>query len=785
MKIANTKLKKTVIIVIGSIIITVIVIISLISPITKYLIEKYDEKYLGREIKIGFVYVNPFTGFIYLRNIKIYESNKDSIFFSAKGVSADFAMRKLLLNMIEISELSLNQPKGKIIQNKKNLNFDDLILKFTPKKHDKTPSNLHVNILNIKIKNGTFYYYEKVLPINYFIKGVDIESTGLYWNADTIAATFSFLSGTGKGNMKGDFMLNFKNFDYRLTTIINSFDLSIIEQYFNDFSNYGTFSANLDANFKVKGNFKDPENLNANGMLAITDFHMGKDPDDDYASFDKLAIYVSKLNPKGHQYLFDSLLLYHPFLKYERYDYLDNLQMMFGKNGSNISDAKQDYSRFNLILQIADYIKILAKNFFRSNYKINTLAIYKGVFKYNDYSLSEKFSIESNPLSVFADSVNKNQKRVEVFLKSGIHPFGNVLVHLSINPKDSGDFDMHYQIQKLPVTIFNPYLITYTSYPLDRGTIELNGAWKVRNGIIKSDNHLQLIDTRVTKQQRNKSQKWIPLPLIMFFIRENGNVIDYEIPITGNLKNPQFHLYDVFYDIFRNIFVKPPATPYRTQIKKIENEIENSFALKWKMRQSSLLPNQEMFVNRLANFLKKNPEASVSIYPMQFEEKEKEYITFFEAKKKYFFVSNNINDQFLSEDDSLKVEKISVKDSFFVQYLNKQVNDPMLFTIQDKCNKLLGTAYVNIRFNQLNKERKDVFKVYFKNKGVDNKIKIYTGENIIPFNGFSFYKINYKGEIPESIMKAYQKMNELNNITPRNKYKKIRGDSRSVIKEIK
>ena len=30
--------------------------------------------------------------------------------------------------------------------------------------------------------------------------------------------------------------------------------------------------------------------------------------------------------------------------------------------------------------------------------------------------------------------------------------------------------------------MFNPYLITYTSFPLDRGTIELNGTWNVRNG---------------------------------------------------------------------------------------------------------------------------------------------------------------------------------------------------------------------------------------------------------------------------------------------------------------
>ena len=175
MKIANTKLKKTMIIVIGVILITVVVVILLISPITKYLVEKYSEKYTGRQIRMGWVYVNPFTGYVHFSKLKIYESKsqsalKDSIFFSASGVSLNFAMLKLLSKTIEIKELTLDQPRGRILQNKKDFNFDDLIKKFTPEKLDTTPSKIHFNILSIKIKNGAFYYLENVIPINYFIK---------------------------------------------------------------------------------------------------------------------------------------------------------------------------------------------------------------------------------------------------------------------------------------------------------------------------------------------------------------------------------------------------------------------------------------------------------------------------------------------------------------------------------------------------------------------------------------------------------------------------------------
>ena len=49
-----------------------------------------------------------------------------------------------------------------------------------------------------------------------------------------------------------------------------------------------------------------------------------------------------------------------------RYDYLDNLQTMFGKNGANIKAANTEYrSRFNLIIEIANYIKVTGKEFFQ------------------------------------------------------------------------------------------------------------------------------------------------------------------------------------------------------------------------------------------------------------------------------------------------------------------------------------------------------------------------------------------------------------------------------------
>jgi hypothetical protein len=274
----------------------------------------------------------------------------------------------------------------------------------------------------------------------------------------------------------------------------------------------------------------------------------------------------------------------------------------------------------------------------------------------------------------------------------------------------------------------------------------------------------------LTKRLKNKDTKWIPMPLIMSFIRETGNVIDYEIPISGNLKDPKFHLYNVLIDLLENIFLKPSSTSYIVHVKNIENDIEKSLTVKWEMRNNSLLPDQEKFIKRMTDFLVKNPAASITVYPQQYEVKEKEYILFYEAKKKYFLLTNNKNTQSFSRADSIKVDKMSVKDSLFVLYLNKRTYGLMLFTIQEKCWMTIGSAIINNKFNQLTSERANAFIMYFEEKGVGKQVNILAGQNVIPYNGFSFYKIVYHGEFPESLIKAYQKMNDLNDDELRNRY---------------
>jgi hypothetical protein len=767
-------------------IITSIVLVSLIavifaclSSIAEYLIEKYDVKYTGREIEMDWMFINVFTGYVHVENLTIYEAESDSVFFSLNGLSADLAMHDLFTKTYTIESLTLNKPYAKIIQDKKKLNFDDLILRFSPDSTevpDTTKPPVKLNILNVEINDGEFHYIEKDIPVNYFVKEVNVETKGYRWDEDLVDVTFALKNGPGSGNIKGDANIDLASMDYKVAVVIDTFDLQIMEQYIKDLANYGRFRGILDLDVKAAGNVNDQTNMMATGMVKVSDMHFGKTLEDDYVSFEQLHLQMKEVSPKHFDYIFDSVILTKPYFKYERYDdKLDNVSTMFGRGGSNIKDAKaaQDAGqKNNLIFMISDFIEVLAKNFLKSHYSVGRVAIYDADIHFNDYAITEKFAIAANPLTIIADSLDKNNNRMKATLKTGLKPSGNIYVGVSINPNNFNDFDITYRVNKIPVAAFNPYLITFTSFPADRGTVELKGDWHVRNGNIDSRNNLLMLDPRFADRLKRSGNKWIPMRLILSILRSRGNVIDYDVPIKGSLKDPKFNVWDIVGDVLTNIFVKPPSLGYILKVKTTERELERSLTLKWNMRTTELVRKQQKFIDQMGDFLVENPNARITVQPLVYVEKEKEYILFFEAKKKYYKTIKNIKT--LTKSDSAVIDKMHIKDSMLVKHLNKHANGPLIFTIQEKCEKYVGKDIVNAEYNKLMKERERIFRSNFKDVGVNKRVSFTGITNSVPYNGFSYYKIDYKGEFPEKLLNAYNDMHDLNKTKPRKKYEKKR-----------
>jgi hypothetical protein len=730
-----------------------VLLILIISPLTKYLIQRYDVRYTGREIELSRAYINPFTGQVTLRGLKMYEQNSDTVFLNVQKLSVNVSMLKLFSKVYQVTSLTIDEPQIRVIQNDTVFNFSDLIKRFAVTKDTIPVEKLKFNLLNLKLSNGSVRYVQEQLPLEYSISDINLNSPGMRWSNDTVKGNFSL--NPPDGHVTGDFIVNIDTLDYDVNVNVEVFKTGSFGKLLNQFADAAAISGDIKLKLNVTGNVHYPLDIAAKGRFELNDFHFGRNTEKDYFSVNRFLIVFNDIDLKKGKYFFDSIYIDKPYLLYEKYDSLDNYRLMFTKMLAKKAAQKADTA--------STFLKINGTDYF-----INKLILNEGNITFRDFSLSESFSFITNPFNIKADSIDKLNRRVKITFNGKIQPYGNFAAALVMDVKNEKNFDFNFQFRKIPASMFNPYIMTYTSYQLDRGTIEMTGDWTVRNADINSINHFLVIDPRDTKRVRGRDTKWIPLPLIMSFVRERGGMIDYVIPVKGNLKDPKFKLSDVITDLLRNILVKPPTTPYGLRVRNVEEEIEKTLTVKWRMRQIRIEDDQKKFLKGIADFLKKNPEAIITVQPVIHEQKEKENILLFEARKKFYMIHNNKSS--ITESDSMKIEKTDLRDSVFLAAIDSSSQNPILLTIQEKCYRYLGKDVVDRKYNLLLEGREQAFMKIFRDEKVANRIEMLKVKNEIPYNWFSYYELKYKGDVPKELSKAYNKLYEINTAPPREKY---------------
>jgi len=438
-------------------------------------------------------------------------------------------------------------------------------------------------------------------------------------------------------------------------------------------------------------------------------------------------------------------LLDSAFMKYEQYDNLDNFSRMFGKNADLVKEAYARHKEVNIIFVIADFLSELVKNLVNSQYRVNDLTITNSKLLFNDYSLLQKFSATTDSIVITARDIDSRKKRSYFTLQSRLLPFGNVNANLDANPNDFGDFHLEYAVSNVAFPMFNPYLVTYTSFPFNKGEIQSNGTWNVVNKQINSANHLRIINPTTADKIKKRGTKHVPVPLLLAFVRDWRRMIDIDVPITGNLDDPNYHLWNVILNVIENIFVKPPTFPYTITKHKAEKEKEEHEMMEWKPMQTQMSNDQEKQLKEISHFLKSNPQVHLTITPYFYEDQEKEIIVLYEAKKKYYGSSHQLNATKLSEDDSMAITNMSIKDSAFVNYLNHHADTIGIeFSVLGKCMKLIGQSKVDEKYNEMVASRKKNVMAFFADAKQANRVTYKHEVSIIPRSGFSHDNFQYQ-----------------------------------------
>lgn len=698
----------------------IVSLVLFVSPLAKWYIEKHSKEWTGRQITIGELGLNFFTGGITVENLKIFERDRQDVFFQAAKIYVNLELFKAIGGGYDLIEITIQQPSLNIIQHHTTFNFDDLVERFAGGNGDTvSPDSSLVKywIRNISIADGAVSYINKGLGNEVKVLKLDAASPLIAWDNPQQRYTLQCSLRQG-GDIKSVLDIQTETLNYTLRYDMKALNLDVLYPYLKDYINVGEMKGNITTGLTIKGNFNESDAIAASGLLDLRELSITDPNNEPLVTLGSLAVVIDTLNVKADLYQFGSINVHEPFLKFERFETESNFSRLVNYASLDTTDVSDSLSvqveTGNVFELMASYIQELSEKYVISNYKADSVILKKGTLIFNDYTLHNKFNYFMENLSVKAEGINSKNQKVTFYISSVLNTSGNMKGEILVNPNGFRDMEINYAVTDLKISDFNPYADYYVAHPFLEGVCYYTTKSSINNRFLKSENKLEVRKIVVGKKAKNNTAVDLPIRFAVALLRDvNGNVA-VDIPVQGNLDDPKYRLGPVIWQIFKNLILKAVAAPGKLLAKRSGVDEKYLEGFEWKFLQTELDEEQKKSLDATAAALMSSSDMNIEFIKGYNTQKELDLLALQESKKRFLFFHRKISsEEDVSPDEEKLVESIPPKDSVFNAYVDGQLQtQSTLLSIFDKSKRLVGQEKLQNKLTEVYERREAAIRQY-------------------------------------------------------------------------
>ena len=138
-----------------------------------------------------------------------------------------------------------------------------------------------------------------------------------------------------------------------------------------------------------------------------------------------------------------------------------------------------------------------------------------------------------------------------VTISGKLNPLGEQL-YLDIAAKAAG----------VELTRLTPYATKYAGYPITKGKMTVDVAYKIENGQLNASNHLFLDQLTFGDKVDSPTATKLPVLLAVSLLKDRNGVIDVNLPVSGSLSDPEFSIGGVIVRVIINLLTKAITSPF-------------------------------------------------------------------------------------------------------------------------------------------------------------------------------------------------------------------------------
>ena len=626
-------------------VVLIFLLLALLPGIAKRYAVNHGKELVGRQIEMEKLKLNYFTGTVKVIGFKMFEEDEKEVFVSFDILIVDLEPYRFFANEFVMESFYLKGLNLKIIQYDSIFNFDDLIAFHNSGVDSEEVDTIeddepfHFQLSNIELKNAEFAFDDRTVDKITDLKDLSFIIPFIGWDQEVRSEAGLRFAFKDEGFFESSINVDPIDGDFEAKITINHLNLKSFHEYVTSYANINAIDGVFNCRVKIDGNIYEAEKSLIAGNAEIIDFIVEDLQEKKFLGVTKLECVLKEVNTYDKSYIFDSLILTEPYVYFE----MDSLT-------NNISEIFDSSYKDKTVSSEGDTVSYEDESLY---YAINHISIKKGILDYSDNLTGKPFEYHLSEIEMTADSILSNSSWVNTYSEMLLNNRGTLVAEVGFNPDNPMDIMLDYVVTDFQLSDLNIYSSHYMGFPILYGDMYYKSHTEIINNQLSSEN--KLVVNNAELGDKNGGLYSLPMKFALFLLKDRNGVIDLDIPVSGNLDDPNVSVGKIVWATFKNLIVKVAAAPFDFLAGVIGVDPKDIKEIKYTYLDTTLTVDRQRQLDLLMMLERKKDDLKIELVYFNDKDIEKKQIAVNEAGK--LFAAETGKDYRSDENDFIKFLK--------------------------------------------------------------------------------------------------------------------------------
>ena len=246
---------------------------------------------------------------------------------------------------------------------------------------------------------------------------------------------------------------------------------------------------------------------------------------------------------------------------------------------------------------------------------LGRLLVEDGASDFTDLSLPLPFATNISALNgELSAFVTSSAEPAQLMLEGQIEEFGLAQIEGSIHPQGPDEFlDVEMLFRNVAMPDLSPYTARFAGRTIDDGSLELNLRYLIEAGALTGENDIVISDLALGERIEHPDATELPLDLAVALLTGADGRIDLDLPVRGDLNDPQFRIGSIVMTAFGNLITGLVTSPFRMLGRLIGVESEDFDQIEFEPGDANLTPPEVEKLSLLAEALAQRPNLGLIV----------------------------------------------------------------------------------------------------------------------------------------------------------------------------